>query len=130
MNLLMRKSVMVPLLCCGFVLASDPAHALRCDGKLVLEGMLETEVLAHCGEPASVRDLGFVVRSFHPLAERQPQGGVLFRFGSGSYFHEVQIIEYVYNFGPRKLMRRLRFEGGILTDVDTLGYGYHEKDAR
>ena len=92
--------------------------------------MLETEVLAHCGEPASVRDLGFAVRSFHPLAEGQPQGGVLFRFGSGAFFHEVHISEYVYNFGPRKLMHRLRFEGGILTDVDTLGHGYRERDAR
>lgn len=124
------KSVIAPLLCCGLALASNPAHALRCDGKLVLEGMLETEVLAHCGEPTSVRDLGFAVRSFHPLAERQPQGGVLFRYGTGAFYHEVQIVEYVYNFGPRKLMRRLRFEGGILTDVDTLGYGYHEKKPR
>ncbi|HLU07341.1 MAG TPA: DUF2845 domain-containing protein [Woeseiaceae bacterium] len=108
-------------------LASNPAHALRCGGKLVLEGMLEPEVLEHCGEPAAVRDLGFIVRSFHPLGHRPPHGGVLFRYGAGNYYQEVLVTEYIYNFGPRKLMRRLRFEGGVLADVETLGYGYLEK---
>ena len=104
-----------------------PAHALRCDGKLVLEGMLEVEVQEHCGEPASVRDLGYVVRSVHPFAQRPPHGGVLFRYGPGNYYQEVVVTEYIYNFGPRKLMRRLRFEGGVLTDIETLGYGYRAK---
>lgn len=92
--------------------------------------MLESEVLAHCGEPTAARDLGYVVRSFHPLGNRAPQGGVLFRYGTGNYFHEVLVTEYIYNFGPRKLMRRLRFEGGLLADVETLGYGYVEKKPR
>lgn len=107
--------------------ASDPAHALRCGSKLVLEGMLEMEVQAHCGEPTAVRNLGYVIRSFHPLAHRQAMGAVLFRHGSGNYYQEVLVTEYVYNFGPSKLMRKLRFEGGILTDVETLGRGYLEK---
>ena len=115
------------LLACALVLASSPAHALRCGSKLVLEGMLEPEVLEHCGEPAAVRDLGFIVRSFHPLGHRPPHGGVLFRYGTGDYYQEVLVTEYIYNFGPRKLMRRLRFEGGVLADVETLGYGYLEK---
>lgn len=115
------------ILGCVLVLAGHPAHALRCGGKLVLKGMLETEVLAHCGEPAAVRDLGFIVRSFHPLEHRPPHGGVLFRYGSGDYYQEVLVTEYIYNFGPRKLMRRLRFEGGVLADVETLGYGYLER---
>lgn len=42
--------------------------------------------------------------------------------------HEEQVIltEYVYNFGPRKLMRRLIFEGGVLTSIEKIGYGYRE----
>ena len=39
---------------------------------------------------------------------------------------EVVVTEYVYNFGPRKLMRRLVFEGGILVSIESLGYGYRE----
>jgi hypothetical protein len=127
MNDTMRTLLAVPLLVCGLLLASDPAHALRCGSKLVLKGMLESEVQAHCGEPSAVRDLGYVVRSFHPLAHRPPHGGVLFRYGPGNYYQEVQVTEYIYNFGPRKLMRRLRFESGVLTRVETIGYGYLEK---
>lgn len=119
-----------PLLVGALLLASAPAHALRCGSKLVLEGMLESEVLAHCGEPAAVRDLGYIVRSFHPLGHRTPHGGVLFRYGPGNYFQEVLVTEYIYNFGPRKLMRRLRFEGGVLADVETLGYGYIENERK
>ena len=124
------QTLPLPLLACALLLASSPAHALRCGSKLVLEGMLESEVLAHCGEPAVVRDLGFTVRSYHPLAHRPPHGGVLFRYGPGHYYQEVLVTEYIYNFGPRKLMRRLRFEGGVLADVETLGYGYTEKKRR
>jgi Protein of unknown function (DUF2845) len=89
--------------------------------------MHEAEVLEHCGEPADVRDLGLIVRSFHPLAHLPSHGGVLFRYGPGNYYQEVLVTEYIYNFGPRKLMRRLRFEGGVLADIETLGYGYLEK---
>jgi Protein of unknown function (DUF2845) len=125
-----RTLAAVPLLIGALLLASSPAHALRCGSKLVLQGMLETEVLAHCGEPAAVRDLGYVVRSFHPLGHRAAHGGVLFRYGPGNYYEEVLVTEYIYNFGPRKLMRRLRFEGGVLADVETLGYGYIEKERK
>jgi len=130
MNNMIRKMLAAPLLVCGLLLASAPAHALRCGGKLVLKGMLESEVQAHCGEPSAVRDLGYVVRSFHPLVHRPPHGGVLFRYGSGNYYQEVQVTEYIYNFGPRKLMRRLRFESGVLTKVETMGYGYLEKQPK
>jgi hypothetical protein len=37
------------------------------------------------------------------------------------------VAEYAYNFGPRKVMRRLIFEGGILVSIEALGYGYREK---
>jgi hypothetical protein len=109
------------------LLASEPAHAFRCGGKLVLKGMLESEVLAHCGDPSAVRDLGYAVRPFHPLGHWPPPGGALFRYGPGNYYREVQVTEYIYNFGPRKLMRKLRFEGGVLADLETLGYGYRER---
>lgn len=130
MNRPPRNVLAVVSLICALLLASGPAHALRCGSKLVLKGMLETEVQAHCGEPTAVRDLGYVVRSFYPLGHRPPHGGILFRYGPGNYYQEVLVTEYIYNFGPRKLMRRLRFEGGVLTDVETLGYGYLERNQK
>ena len=112
-----KGSLSIPLaMVCLSLLASDPAHAFRCGSRLVTDGMHESEVIAICGEPVSERTIGYVVRSY-------------FRRGGGysGYAHEVLVTELVYNFGPRKFMRRLRFEGGILRSMETMGYGYHKK---
>jgi hypothetical protein len=110
----------------GALLPGGAAHALRCEGKLVLEGMLEIEVVEHCGEPTAVRERGFVVRAWTPveLMRRPDAEGV--RFGPGNFYQHLLVTEFIYNFGPSRLMRKLRFEGGMLTDIETLGYGYHE----
>lgn len=104
------------------ILASDPAHALRCGSRLVKGGMDESEVKAICGEPVSERIVGFVIRSHfdrkHGFSRTRYYGG---------YAHEVVVTELVYNFGPRKLMRKLRFEAGLLVSIETIGYGYREK---
>lgn len=122
-----RKIFFVPVLLCGVLLLSDPAYALRCDGKLVLEGMLDIEVRAYCGEPTVIRNRGFVVRSFSLLELRRSQEVHAVRFGPGNFYQHRLVTEFIYNFGPSKLMRRLRFEDGVLTDVDTLGYGFLEE---
>ncbi len=103
------------MLICMALLASSPAHALRCGSRLVKDGMHESEVKAICGEPVSERTLGFVIRSYFHRGD-----------GYGGYNREVLVTELVYNFGPRKLMRKLRFEGGLLTSIETIGYGYRE----
>jgi hypothetical protein len=40
---------------------------------------------------------------------------------------EVPVESWIYNLGPNKLMRRLRLEGGVVVEIETLGYGYFEK---
>ena len=46
---------------------------------------------------------------------------------TGESYIEVPVENWIYNLGPNKLMRRLRFEGGVVAEIETLGYGYHEK---
>jgi hypothetical protein len=119
----------LPLFACligGLLLAASPAHALRCGGKLVLEGMLEIEVVEHCGEPTAVRERGFVVRSYTPFELLRLRDAEGVRFGPGNFYQHLLVTEFIYNFGPSRLMRKLRFEGGLLKDIETLGYGYHE----
>lgn len=111
-----RKFAASMALACAVLLFSDPAHALRCGSRLVTDGMHESEVRAICGTPYSERTLGYVIRS--SISGYHRYGGV---------YREVLVTELVYNFGPRKLMRKLRFEGGILTSIKTIGYGYREK---
>ncbi len=116
------------LLATAAMLASEPADAFRCGNKLVKDGMHEQQVLARCGEPASIRHLGYAVRAYD-YGHRTRYGGLTVRRRpfSSHFATEVAITEYIYNFGPRKLMRRLIFEGSVLVSIETIGYGYIEK---
>lgn len=111
------------------LLGVDPAHAFRCGNKLVKEGMHEVEVIAICGEPTSRQHLGYGIRSIELRArEHTAPGWTVSRpYGYYGFPQEVRITEFIYNLGPRKLMRRLVFEGGILARVETLGRGYNKK---
>ena len=110
------------------MLLAEPAFALRCGTKIVRDGMHEAEVLAICGEPATRRHIGRTLRGLE-LHSGIRAGGILIgrRIYTDAFPTEVLVTEYVYNFGPRKLMRRLLFEGGVLVSIESLGYGYLEK---
>ena len=90
--------------------------------------MHEQQVIRACGEPATMRVLGTTVQSVYVPVRRGLTSGVSVRSfpGYGPFTHEVIITEYVYNFGPRKFMRRLLFEGGVLESIEKIGYGYHD----
>ena len=102
----------------GF-LASAQALAFRCGTRLVSEGDTRSQVIAKCGDPSDVANQGSVFR--RPVFWNHGR-----RYYAGENFIEVPIETWVYNLGPNKLMRRLRFEGGVVVEITTLGYGYHE----
>jgi len=123
-----RKTLLALSMVCAFMLISDPAYALRCGSRLVKEGMDESRVIDLCGEPVSRRRLGYVLR---PYILKRPAGilGMHSTRHVYSGFHEeLMVTELTFNFGPRKLMRIVRFEGGLLTSIRTAGYGYRKKD--
>jgi hypothetical protein len=118
------------------LLLTQPALAFRCQGKIVKEGDPQARVLRYCGEPAGAQER-VIYRSGLPYA--RPGSRVI--VGDGSFgvidrreelaVHdrsvvEVRVEEWTYNLGPHKLMRLVRFENGLVVDVTTLGYGYHE----
>ena len=111
-----------------FMFASMSANAFSCGRKIVLENMHEAQVRKVCGAPTTSRNLGYVQRGSYVPAKRSLSPGVRVEHfpGHGYYTEEVVLTEYVYNFGPRKLMRRLIFEGGVLVIIETIGYGYRE----
>ncbi|MDH3304895.1 MAG: DUF2845 domain-containing protein [Gammaproteobacteria bacterium] len=114
------------LLLLVLVLAS-PAYAFRCGNKIVIENMHELQVRKACGEPTTIRHLGFAVRGIDWSSRRSSSSGFSNGYfpGFGHLVQEVVVTEYVYNLGPRKFMRRLVFEGGILVSIEAIGYGYH-----
>jgi hypothetical protein len=123
----LRIPLVLVLVAVGLLLGEE-AHAFRCGSKIVRDGMHEQQVLAICGQPTSVRHIGHAVRAFDYRLYRPRGSKTLHRHpGFGTLATEVVVTEYVYNFGPRKLMRRLIFEGSVLVTIETIGYGYHEK---
>lgn len=94
------------------------ADAMRCGSRLVREGDTRAKVLQLCGEPADIQTTTILRRPYYDLRGR------LVYFGDGLV--EVPVEVWTYNFGPYKLMRRLRFVDGLIDEIETLGHGYLE----
>ena len=79
------------------------ADSMRCGSKLVSDGDTQDEVLQYCGEPAEQKRTWIV---------RQPR----FEVGGQEYSfkgqEDVPVDLWTYDFGPNKLMRRVRMVAG------------------
>lgn len=96
---------------------SASADSFRCGTKLMSDGDSSDKVEALCGPPTSIQ-------------RREILRPVYWNRGVGYHSsYEVSIEYWTYNLGPSKLMRRLRFEDGLLVDVETLGHGYYSAGA-
>jgi hypothetical protein len=110
------------------LLAPFSATAMRCGSALISKGDIQAKVVKYCGEPAQSIVRNVVRQGFHT------RSGVILRsnkasISRGSHYYpygqtEVLIEEWVFNLGPNRLMRQVRFENGIVVNVDTLDYGY------
>lgn len=96
------------------------ADAMRCGSRLVSEGETRAEVAAKCGEPADIQTRTILRRPYYDF-----HGRIVY-YGDGLV--EVPVEIWTYNFGPYKLMRRVRFVDGIVDEIETLSHGYREKD--
>ena len=125
-------NILVAAITVVLLLSSASAFGFRCGRKIVMENMHEAQVRKACGAPTSSRHLGYALRGVFVSARRSsPLGENVEHFpGYGHYTQEVELTEYIYNFGPRKFMRRLVFEGGILVKIETIGYGYRETKSK
>ncbi len=119
---------------CFFILLVfvEPAFALRCGNKLVSEGDPKAKILKYCGDPAAI-DYRTIYRSGIPRTLSRSDAHISARHISDEelLIHqrsvvEVQVEEWTYNFGPRRFMRMVRFENGLVVKVTDLGYGYLE----
>ena len=116
------------------ILAPTDALALRCGSFLIKKGDTQEKVVENCGEPVEKKFVRYAQRP--GVYPRKRSGSSLSVNGSqvsadeayvwGS--SEVRVEEWVFNFGPRKLMRKIRFGNGYVEEIKTLDYGYHEDD--
>jgi len=101
---------------------SSASGGLRCGTRLVQEGDTQYEVRSLCGAPDDVQQRK-EARRVQRAVERPCARG------SGSCvvvvddYVEVAVDEWVYDFGPRRFLQYLTFEGGQLVDVRSGPYG-------
>jgi hypothetical protein len=94
-------------------LAPIAASAFYCGNNLINPGDTTIEVLHACGQPDSVESWNEVKNVSH------------FRYGFLWYSLEnVHVEQWVYNFGPSRFIRILRFENGILEHIESGNYGF------
>jgi len=127
-----KHIISIALITMVLLLTSTSAFGFRCGRKIVTENMHEAQVIRACGSPTTSRHIGYAVRGVYlPVRRTVSPGMTVEHFpGYGRFVEEVALTEYVYNFGPRKLMRRLIFEGGVLVKIETIGYGYRETKSK
>jgi Protein of unknown function (DUF2845) len=115
---------------------ADCAHAesLRCGNQLVQSGDTRMEVRKKCGEPGDVVHSTLMRRAFmgdhsidHSIDHSVDHGRVTYREEDTIV---VPVEVWTYNFGAHRFMSRLRFVGGIVEAVETLGYGYDAEGAQ
>ena len=97
-------------------------QSLQCGEKWVTAGTSQAEVAAQCGQPTQIdhqRNYGetgtVAPPAPGPLGALPPIG-----VRSGD---ETSVEIWTYNFGPNRLMQRIRFENGVVVKIESLGYG-------
>jgi hypothetical protein len=111
----------IAALCLFGTIGAAHADAMRCGSKLVTFGDTRSVVRNICGEPTDVQTRSILRRPTYDL-----HGRVIY-YGDG--YVEIPVEIWIYNFGPYKLMREVRFVDGRVDEIETIGYGYREKES-
>ncbi len=107
------------LLAILLLLSVLPTTALgfRCGRSIINERKSIEYVLEKCGQPSySQEHTEYRVFRYTPSA---PYPGIV-----EERVIPIIIQEWKYNFGPNRFMRYLRFENGILIEIESIGRGY------
>lgn len=110
----------------GGLLSPEPSAAsnsLRCDNKLVQEGASQYEVKSLCGAPDDVQQRT-EARRVQRAVQRPCARGLGTCVVVVDDYVEVVVDEWVYDFGPRRFLQHLTFEGGLLVAVRSGSYGH------
>lgn len=84
------------------------AQSLSCGGSIINEGVTKAEVAAKCGPPTEGGNRTGL------------EGPAIGEVAPPSAGDQV----WTYNFGPSRLMQRIWFVDGVVTRVESLGYGH------
>jgi hypothetical protein len=107
--------------------SAGPAYALRCGTGVVSTDAHKVEVIQKCGEPDFVEER-VIYETRYVDADGRPYAGLDYPQheilpGYRQITVPILIEHWTYNFGPHRLVYRLRFVDGGLREISTHGYG-------
>jgi len=100
------------------IATAQAEDSMRCGSKLIHTGDGKDKVRSLCGQPSSVSFAGTIGRRGYPNSGQYDYSYF------GPAWVEMPVEIWTYNFGSHKLLRKLRFVGDELVEIDTAGYGY------
>ncbi len=111
----LNASIRLVWILAGLLIASGAsADSVRCGSKLITEGDPIEKVREYCGEPTETQ------RTWMTRQPRFEYGGQEIPF-EGS--EDVPVDLWTYDFGPNKLVRRIRFIAGKVDSIETREHG-------
>lgn len=100
------------VLCLGVI--SD-AWALRCGNQLISEQDPALKLKRYCGNPVDIEK------------HQEKRAVQVYDNRIGGYVTDYETTPYeiwTYNFGPQRFMMRITVRDGLVTDIESAGYGY------
>jgi len=99
------------------------SQSFQCGEKWITDGTSQAEVAARCGPPTQVEHQTIYGETVTALGPAATPLGVLPPIGvrSGA---ATPVEVWTYNFGPTRLMQRIRFENGVVVKIESLDYGF------
>jgi hypothetical protein len=91
------------------------ANFFECGDRVISRGVSGSEVASVCGKPDQVDDNSAYNTAIAPVA------GV--PYAGAASAARVKIEVWTYNFGPDRVMERVHFVDGRVTDIEDLGFG-------
>lgn len=97
------------LLTVTLALVAQPCFGMFCDGGVVSEGDTQMDVLKRCGDPHYVTspEYRYVGTRGHHVDVRR-----------------TTVVDWIYNFGPRRFIYTVTFEGGRVVRIEAGDYGW------
>ena len=124
-----KKSCVVGFLLASYMLFTNLAVAgIRCGTQVINEGDSSQYVEKVCGSP-ELKQQRFVIVTRGVEGNTTVSNGRRYRSSQNveqylEYSEQVIIDEWEYNFGPNRLKKKVIFENGRITSIETAGYGY------
>lgn len=96
-------------------LAAAPLQNFYCGSRLVSIGANTSQLVQYCGQPTSVEQ-----QTERVQVERYDEAS-----GKNIMSYEDRPYEvWVYNFGPSRLVTRVRVDGNEVRQIESAGYGW------